>query len=112
MAQVHLYVPTSWKTQHLGEEFLGTVKILRRKHWMDYEECSLDDSSHSIQFVRLPLKMVGTDRIKLKRAIENHFHQRCFCEHDCCGHWFGGVQSTTFLNKRDIVIHTSYSRNV
>lgn len=112
MHLIHLYVPTSWKTQHLGEEYLGTVKLLRRKHWLTDEDCSLDVSSQAIHMIHLPVKMKGVDRVKLMRAIEHHFHQRCFCEHDCCGHWFGGVRSVRFTSKRDIVVTTSYSRNV
>lgn len=112
MQRIHLYVPSSWKSQHRGEEHVGSVKLLQRKHWMTDEDSSLDVNDKAIYVIRLPVKLTSIGRIKLKNAIENHFRQRCYCEHDCCGCWFGGVRSTNFLNKRDIVVHTSYSRNV
>lgn len=35
----------------------------------------------------------------------------CSCEHDCCGHYFGGVRGVTRLNDHEYIIESSYSRN-
>lgn len=43
--------------------------------------------------------------------IRDQLERRCYCEHDCCGHLFGGVHSITKVWPGRFVVLANYSRN-
>lgn len=48
----------------------------------------------------------------IKKAIEDHFRTGCSCEHDCCGHSFGGVRQIKYLGDGHLYsITCGYARN-
>lgn len=108
MQRIHLYTPATRTCR--SETFLATVKQLTRKH-IKVGEGELDEESKAVHILVIPADMPDNDRKQMKTAVENFYRQRCCCEHDCCGHWTGGVRSAKFINKREMVVHTSYSRN-
>ena len=48
----------------------------------------------------------------IKKALEDHFRVGCSCEHDCCGHSFGGVRQIKYLGDGHLYsITCGYARN-
>ena len=64
-----------------------TIKVLKGK------TTSYDDRGNPSRHMNLRVKFLSlpesTD--EAKDEIYDHFRFGCSCEHDCCGHWFGGA---------------------
>ena len=63
--------------------------------------------------VRLSVRVLDKNNLSwedVEDDICSLFNIRCYCAHDCCGCWFGGVDEIySFGNK--YVVETVYSRN-
>ena len=46
-----------------------------------------------------------------EQDLRSDLERRCYCEGDCCGHYFGGVNSITKVWPGRYVVLASYSRN-
>jgi len=53
-------------------------------------------------------------REELRAVMRDAFIKGCSCEHDCCGHYFGGlldIDRPDNRKKNEYLVHTSYSPN-
>ena len=50
-----------------------------------------------------------------KKIAEDEIREKlfsyCSCEHDCCGHFTGGVIKTIKVKAREYVVYAKYARN-
>lgn len=44
-------------------------------------------------------------------SIHSRFHERCSCQHDCCGHRFGGVSNIAMMRKGRYLVTVCTQRN-
>ena len=44
--------------------------------------------------------------------IHSWFQRSCYCEHDCCGHWFGSGYVERKIGLRTYIVDSHYSMNV
>lgn len=96
---------------HLNRaHFIGRVKILTPKVTYEEARCSLDDTTIYTTNIRLPRSMASISTDDLRSALRSYWHQGCTCQHDCCGHLFGGLTRMK-RNKRNVWIQASYQRN-
>lgn len=107
--QVHLYTPN---TARRGDNstYMATVKVVRGKVVQRDED--IDGQITTLHFFRLPVKLKDIRIGMLWNTLDHHYSERCSCQHDCCGCYFGGVRTIKRLSKREIVFTTSYSRNL
>jgi hypothetical protein len=47
-----------------------------------------------------------------KAEIRETLRRGCYCEHDCCGHYFGGVNSITKIWDGKYIALAVYERNI
>lgn len=65
-----------------------TIKVLEGKR------TRYDDQYNPSVATNLRVKFLSTlpkSTDEAKDEIYDHFRFGCGCEHDCCGHWFGGA---------------------
>lgn len=99
--KAHLYTSDS------SESFIGTVKAIHGGSRMDDDgECQV-----IVTHIRLPASFKAS-RLTLRRSLADYFRHTCHCEHDCCGHFNGGVSRLIFKNKRNIVAIQRYNMNI
>lgn len=52
---------------------------------------------------------------EFKQDVNDRYAQGCCCSHDCCGHWFGGLDMMVQRWKSDntnFIARLSFQRNV
>ncbi|MEG1350508.1 MAG: hypothetical protein RSD49_20995 [Hafnia sp.] len=87
-------------------QYLGTVKLIKGKSFTS------DDGEMRSQIARIRLPAsIKIDRRNLINGIRHLFERQCNCEHDCCGHFNGGV-GKMYVNKREVVVVNRYYKNV
>ena len=100
----HTYNP-DYKHEDTWENRSWCWRILSDKT-EDYEERRIN---------RIRIKTDKTVSIRaLDRSLQDYFVKGCSCEHDCCGHWFGGLDSIKRpknRKKNEYMITVSYSQN-
>jgi hypothetical protein len=52
------------------------------------------------------------DISQVKDAIREEYNRGCRCEHDCCGHLFGGIIGDVVYKSSLYFFKVSYNRNV
>ena len=114
------YIPAySYEDEHLN---LGRDHMVKRTSFCSYyrnEEDCLDVSRIEISRFHLPLCMTRKAKRYSKQRYRDflwnifgdRFTAGCTCEHDCCGHWFGGVSKIRTNGPREVIVEASYSRN-
>lgn len=107
--QVHLYTAN---TSRRGDNstFIGTVKVVKGKTVQRDEDC--DARVVTLHFIRMPVALRKMGPTQLWNALGDHYNQRCSHEFDCCGCYFGGVSDVKWIDSRNVVFKTSYSRNL
>ena len=107
--RVHLYSPnTSRQHGTTNSQHLGTLKVVVGKRRRDED---LDGRSETVHHAHLPVAMRHLTTVQLANGLNDYFGQRCNCQHDCCGCFFGGVY-TVERRGRHIAFTTVYQRNV
>lgn len=107
--KVHMYTRN---TSRRGDNssFIGTVKVVKSKTVRRDEGC--DAQVITLHRIRLPVALKGLTNVQLYNGLHAEYHERCSCEHDCCGCYFGGVCDIIRVTAREVAFTTSYSRNV
>jgi len=67
-----------------------------------------DKYSTNYMIVKTSSKLSLTN---LKQWAFKNLEQRCYCEHDCCGHWFTTSINVKRLKNRKFSIITGYAQN-
>lgn len=99
--KAHLY------TSDGAENFIGTVKAIPGGMRMEDD----GESQMIVTHIRLPTSF-SASRLTLRGSLADYFRQTCYCEHDCCGHFNGGVSRLIFKNKRNVVVIQRYNMNI
>lgn len=94
---------------NINDRILTAKAVVSRRHRTNE---GIDSSSHQTLRIRLPASFQSKDNGHLYNALLEHFHVCCYCEHDCCGHQFGGVDQMFKLSRRDVSVSLGYWRNV
>jgi len=53
----------------------------------------------------------AVNKDEIEAAFRGELVKGCSCEHDCCGHYFGGLSNVTQLSRLEWRITAAYSRN-
>lgn len=74
-----------------------------------HDVCGIPEVSQQI-YIRTVSPMSAAD---IRDFLSGEYDKGCACEHDCCGHWFGGARRIRQANKRGtrFTAIVSYSRN-
>lgn len=88
--------------------YVGTLKVVNGKI---FRRGGIDANTEQLHFARIPQHMRHLNYRQLYNALEEHYGETCYCEHDCCGHFFGGVQDI-HINGRYLMFRTHYQRNL
>lgn len=107
--KVHLYT-TNTSRRGDNSTYIGAVKVVKGKTVQRDDDC--DGRIVTLHFVRVPVDLRKMGTTQLWNALDDQYSQRCSHEFDCCGCYFGGVSEVKWLNSRDVMFKTSYSRNV
>jgi len=78
---------------------------------VELEDAATYDGESQQFYFRLTLAGLPTEE-EIKFHVKNEFtEQRCGCEHDCCGHWFGSGGVVDAVNRKatHTVVWVSYS---
>lgn len=70
-----------------------------------------DDSTGSTWKLTAPHSLRKADRDYIREELRDQFDRRCYCEHDCCGHVFGGLSSLKRV-RGHYIFTVGYARNV
>jgi hypothetical protein len=98
----HFYARLTYKYHagfaHLDDwEILGDAEVFYTKDEEDEYE-----SRKSTALVLLQAPPTEEDKDKWLDAVREHFVHGCQCEHDCCGHYFGGAHKVTWYGDQAI----------
>lgn len=104
---IHLYTRN---TSRLGNnsKFIGTIKVVHSK---SFHQDGLDGRVTRVHSARLPVALRDLSTTQLYNYLADEYEQRCSCEHDCCGCYFGGVREVHKQGRRISIIST-YMRNL
>lgn len=105
--RVHLYTRN---TSRRGDnsKYIGTLKVVKGKSQREYD---CDGTVKVVYHTRLPAALRHLTATDLYNGLDDHFGERCSCEHDCCGCYFGGVRDV-YKSGRKVAFTTVYQRNV
>lgn len=63
---------------------------------------------------RIVLKALEKKSVPLRLVrslVWSNFEKRCYCEHDCCGHWFSTFMDVKRISKNKFSIVIGYAQN-
>lgn len=106
---IHLYTQNTAGWGRYNSEFLATVKAVKSK--VVRQDDDIDGRIETVYHLRLPVALKGLGKGALWNSLDDVFSQRCYHEFDCCGCYFGGV-NTVKVKGRKVMFRTSYSRNL
>ena len=86
-----------------------TVREIKSKHLVKNPHSHIDIEHIDVAHFKLPTGAVAKNS-EIRAAVYDIMSVGCCCEHDCCGCWFGGVQSYR-KQGRNITVVTRYQRN-
>jgi hypothetical protein len=91
-------------------EFIGQVEYFKSDDYGD-ESYDEDESVRQDNLVIVYLAESHT-REEAESALRDMARKGCNCEHDCCGHYFGGISSNfTWLDSSTVRFTSTYQRN-
>ena len=95
---------------HLDEwEKIGTATLWHQDRQFDEMEYSPDDSYTQEVMAELNEPYARAD---VEQALRDQMRWSCSCEHDCCGHYFGGVQGEfSWVSPTLVKFTVGYARN-
>lgn len=105
--RVHLYSPNTSRRGN-NSSYLGTLKVVMGK---SSREDNVDGLVKSVYHARIPSSMRHLTVNQLYNGLDDAFGERCNCQHDCCGCYFGGV-ADIYKHGRLLTFTTRYMRNV
>ena len=111
--QTHLYIRTTNhyrpEYSYLDEsEFLATVGVYQ-------EPDPVEDDGENVAWnmcATIPHYVPPTERHKYENALYDTLYRGCTCEHDCCGHFFGGPRNFNWHGGRCVTFTLALARNI
>lgn len=94
---------------HLDQwEQIGTAEIIRSTK----TKIASDGNRHAyLSLIKVKAEPDATP-VEIADAILDTYQQECRCEHDCCGHMFGGARHAKHLRGDLYAVKMSFHRNV
>lgn len=117
---VSLYCPIKGRAtynpdwSHLEKaKYVGTIHILSNIQGEDQEYQDAIDETYSYKVLVMEKgRACGATNDEIKKALRFEWAAGCSCEHDCCGHFFGGINSKIVRYGDSCwTFESSYSRN-
>ena len=102
---------------HAGYSHLEETEPVGLATVLEMGELPTSDEDSTVLRYLLGVVAECTDE-EIRQGIRAEFSRSCQCEHDCCGHWVGGVDDIKSIGQLDdegerwFSVVVSYGRNV
>lgn len=83
-------------------QFGKTIDCKIKYHKIDKKACTEKYILKSLESVKLK---------RFKKYVWDNFEKRCYCSHDCCGHWFTTHICVKRISKNKFEVITHYAQN-
>jgi hypothetical protein len=76
------------------------------------EPVKVPEGEGSRMLIKVEGEMAQPGMVEVREVLAFYFKEGCSCQHDCCGHYSGGLHEIMQLNSRWYLVTTKYYRNL